>query len=130
MQMVRCIVALGSQERATGSSEDESFAVALLREHVAGAQVVLEGTPLVKGLFVVTGCKISSMGVTWHQPWSPPPPSPLQMLCQPASPDQAAETGGLAQARPFEQCLRLMCMSETRSVSHATNLSHRYSDWV
>eukprot|EP00884_Botryococcus_braunii_P014443 jgi/Botrbrau1/229/Bobra.0022s0208.1 len=73
-----------------------------LPQETLPTKVVLEGTPLVKGLFVVTGCKISGMGVTWHQPWTPRPPSPLQALhltpTGPA-PDLASEAGGLAHAR-------------------------------
>ena len=34
-------------------------------------QVTLGGTPLVKGLFTIVGCRLTWAGVTWMQPWSP-----------------------------------------------------------
>ena len=37
--------------------------------------VELSGTPLVKGFFVMTGCRMSCMGVTWHQSWTARPPT-------------------------------------------------------
>lgn len=37
--------------------------------------VELSGTPLLKGFFLITGCRMSCMGVTWHQPWTAKPPT-------------------------------------------------------
>lgn len=36
-------------------------------------QVTLSGVPLVKGFFIITGCRMTFLGVTWLQPWSPKP---------------------------------------------------------
>ncbi len=31
----------------------------------------LIGAPAAAGTFVLTGCRVSTFGVTWHQPWAP-----------------------------------------------------------
>lgn len=55
-------------------------------------QVVLTGVPLGKGLLTLTGCRLTALGVTWKQPWSPLVGSAH------ASPSAGSqEAGGLAQ---------------------------------
>ena len=34
-------------------------------------QVMLTGVPLRAGLFTITGCLVTAMGVSWKQPWLP-----------------------------------------------------------
>ena len=34
-------------------------------------QVLLTGTPLTVGMFTVVGCRVSALGVSWRQPWTP-----------------------------------------------------------
>ena len=34
-------------------------------------QVLLTGVPLTAGLFTITGCQVTAMGVSWKQPWLP-----------------------------------------------------------
>lgn len=34
-------------------------------------QVLLTGMPLAAGLFTITGCRVTAMGVSWKQPWLP-----------------------------------------------------------
>ena len=34
-------------------------------------QVLLTGAPLTAGLFTITGCQVTAMGVSWKQPWLP-----------------------------------------------------------
>lgn len=34
-------------------------------------QVMLTGMPLRAGLFTITGCLVTAMGVSWKQPWLP-----------------------------------------------------------
>ena len=41
---------------------------AILIVHV---QVMLTGVPLRAGLFTITGCLVTAMGVSWRQPWLP-----------------------------------------------------------
>lgn len=36
-------------------------------------KVTLSGVPLVKGFFVLTGCRLTFLGITWLQSWSPKP---------------------------------------------------------
>ncbi len=36
-------------------------------------KVTLAGVPLVKGFFIMTGCRMTFLGVTWLQPWSHKP---------------------------------------------------------
>ena len=55
-------------------------------------QVVLTGVPLGKGLLTLTGCRLTALGVTWKQPWTPLVGSAH------ASPSAGSqEAGGLAQ---------------------------------
>ena len=37
------------------------------------AQVTLSGMPLQKGFFIITGCRMTFLTVTWLQPWTPTP---------------------------------------------------------
>src|SRR4051794_28915706 len=46
-----------------------------MAEQEVGVQVLLTGVPLEKGLYTVTGCNVTSANVSWHQPWSPAPPT-------------------------------------------------------
>ena len=41
----------------------------------APTRVLLQGTPLSRGLYVLTGCRMTVLGVTWLQPWVPRKPS-------------------------------------------------------
>jgi len=36
-------------------------------------KVTLSGVPLVKGFFIMTGCRMTFLGVTWLQPWNHKP---------------------------------------------------------
>ena len=58
-------------------------------------QVLLTGVPLTAGLFTVTGCQVTAMGVSWKQPWLPR----HAFLGQPPSQQNGAKDhgGGLAQ---------------------------------
>ena len=41
----------------------------------APTRVLLQGTPLSRGLYVLTGCRMTVLGITWLQPWVPRKPS-------------------------------------------------------
>ena len=41
----------------------------------APTRVLLQGTPLSRGLYVLTGCRMTVLGVTWLQPWVPRKPT-------------------------------------------------------
>lgn len=50
---------------------------------VKPSKVCLEGTPLVEGEFVLTGCRMTSLeGVSWFAPWSVKPLDTWQCLAQ------------------------------------------------
>lgn len=51
----------------------------------APTRVLLQGTPLARGLYVLTGCRMTVLGVTWLQPWVPRKPT-LGMAAAPAPP--------------------------------------------
>ncbi len=55
-------------------------------------QVVLTGVPLVRGLLTLTGCRLTALGVTWKQPWTP-----LVGAGRAASLPVSQDAGGLAQ---------------------------------
>ena len=59
-----------------------------------GLQVLLTGVPLEKGLYNVTGCTVTLNKVSWHQPWSVPPPSLAATFRQRPA---VAEAGGIAE---------------------------------
>ena len=63
--------------------------------------MVLKGAALRKGLYVMTGCSITSLGATWRQKWSLPAPSLGQKLQPSGSVPplslQVMESGGLAE---------------------------------
>ncbi|KAK9846875.1 hypothetical protein WJX84_009549 [Apatococcus fuscideae] len=66
-------------------------------------KVVLKGAALRKGLYVMTGCSITSLGATWRQKWSLPAATLGQKLqpsgSVPPLSVQIMESGGLAEAR-------------------------------
>lgn len=41
----------------------------------APTRLQLIGAPAAAGTLVMTGCRVSTFGVTWHQPWAPPAPT-------------------------------------------------------
>ena len=57
-------------------------------------QVLLTGIPLAPGLFTITGCQVSAMGVSWMQPWLSRSAFLGQVSAQQAG---ATEQGGHAQ---------------------------------
>ncbi|KAK9837091.1 hypothetical protein WJX81_002340 [Elliptochloris bilobata] len=57
-------------------------------------KVILTGVPLGKGLLTLTGCRLTALGVTWKQPWTP-----LVGTMQASSSSGSQEAAGLAQAR-------------------------------
>ena len=70
-------------------------------------QVLLTGVPLEKGLYNVTGCTVTLNKVSWHQPWSVPPPS-LAATFRPRP--AVAEAGGIAE----------VCVTEPRPMANDT----------
>lgn len=40
-------------------------------ERLSCVQVLLTGVPLTAGMFLITGCQVTAMGVSWKQPWLP-----------------------------------------------------------
>ena len=57
-------------------------------------QVLLTGIPLAPGLFTITGCQVSAMGVSWMQPWLSRSAFLGQVTAEQAG---ASEQGGHAQ---------------------------------
>ena len=64
-------------------------------------QVVLTGVPLVRGLLTLTGCRLTALGVTWKQPWTP-----LVGAGRASSLPVSQDAGGLAQVIA---CIRPAC---------------------
>ncbi len=65
-------------------------------------QVVLKGAALRKGLYVMTGCSVTSLGATWRQKWSIPAATlgqKLQLSAAGPFSSQVMESGGLAEVR-------------------------------
>jgi len=71
---------------------------------VKPSKVCLEGTPLVEGEFVLTGCRMTSLeGVSWFAPWSIEPLNTWQCLSQGCRQD-------------YKDASNLPCSSELRAL--------------
>lgn len=78
-------------------------------------QVVLTGVPLGKGLLTLTGCRLTALGVTWKQPWTPLVGSAH------ASPSAGSqEAGGLAQVRWRFPAQGMACMLACRAFAEGS----------
>ncbi len=73
----------------------------------APTRVLLQGTPLSRGLYVLTGCRMTVLGVTWLQPWVPCKPS-LGALRVPWSPPTGATASWFLQAGNGHETPRLL----------------------
>ena len=74
-----------------------------------GAQVLLTGTPLTVGMFTVVGCRVSALGVSWRQPWTPRAQFAADLSWQPGNSSvhvaSAKDVSGLAQVPSFGEFL-------------------------
>ncbi|DBA86334.1 TPA: hypothetical protein ACH3X2_005568 [Trebouxia sp. C0005] len=62
-------------------------------------KVTLAGVPLVKGFFIMTGCRMTFLGVTWLQPWSHKPLTFGKQLQMNRMGESHEEEGGGAETR-------------------------------
>lgn len=100
----------------------------LVRTHVArdehgglGAQVLLTGTPLTVGMFTVVGCRVSALGVSWRQPWTPRTQFAANHSWQPGNSSMhsasARDVSGLAQVTPCATFIALPVACPRRATS-------------